>query len=505
MERTGYSVNVITEAVRVLKDEDFIEQSANWEKERRKKRARFAVCEYTLLDGAWRLPLVKQKGQNLLFSNRVNYFRFPEAVIREKTERWSLAKMSSSEVRVYVGCLIMLESIRRLDKPTIGALRKIVDLDSRTVGKALDGLDSHGLIWTSGSNDSFKIELCDPYTGTPLEPPGDDAEIDPANFFRKDPGGVFRRVSFNMTPPETEAFIRSVIPAGEPVLTQNNGELMICCPFHDDSNPSCSVSPAKHGIFHCYACEEGGTMFKLAAALTDSSRRAAIEMVAKARGLETEFREPDAKAQAIYRYRNEKGELQKQVLRFEIPDGTKRFLQRRWLNGGWKYDVKGLPPLLYNRDRLIFADTVFLVEGEKDADTATSFSLISSRGRAIVGVTSGGANSWDARLATHLRGYRVVLMPDDDDAGRSHADAVRKSLDAERISYREISFAGTGAKDLTDYIADHKARDLIRMIGGDWVRLPDGSSLDSDDDPMALIQYGPLREMREELQREITI
>jgi DNA primase len=42
--------------------------------------------------------------------------------------------------------------------------------------------------------------------------------------------------------------------------------LYICCPFHDDSNPSLGVE-TRRGIFHCFSCGESGTIYKLLAKL----------------------------------------------------------------------------------------------------------------------------------------------------------------------------------------------------------------------------------------------
>ena len=40
--------------------------------------------------------------------------------------------------------------------------------------------------------------------------------------------------------------------------------LYICCPFHDDENPSLGVD-TRRGIFHCFSCGESGTIYKLLA------------------------------------------------------------------------------------------------------------------------------------------------------------------------------------------------------------------------------------------------
>ncbi len=46
--------------------------------------------------------------------------------------------------------------------------------------------------------------------------------------------------------------------------------IMMCCPFHDDNNPSFSVS-LKDGNFRCFGCHEKGTFAELIAELDDIS------------------------------------------------------------------------------------------------------------------------------------------------------------------------------------------------------------------------------------------
>ena len=132
--------------------------------------------------------------------------------------------------------------------------------------------------------------------------------------------------------------------------------------------------------------------------------------------------------------------------------------------------------MLYKREFLELTDTVIITEGEKDADTVTKLGLM-GLGWPVCGITSGDANSWRASLAEQLRLLRVVVMPDDDEAGQRYADAVEESLKTEGIEYRRVSFAGTGAKDVSDYMATHTVEDLIRLVGVDWLKMPDGREL----------------------------
>src|SRR5690242_11411380 len=76
-----------------------------------------------------------------------------------------------------------------------------------------------------------------------------------------------------------------------------------------------------------------------------------------------------------YDYKTADGTISFQVVRHE----PKGFLQRRPDGtGGWIYDLKGTPRLLYRLPELIEArgdQTVYVVEGEKDADNLSKRGL----------------------------------------------------------------------------------------------------------------------------------
>jgi len=46
---------------------------------------------------------------------------------------------------------------------------------------------------------------------------------------------------------------------------------------------------------------------------------------------------------------------------------------------------------------------------------------------------------------------------------------IEESLKAKKIEYRRVSFSGTGAKDVTEYMEKHSTEDLVRLIGVDWI------------------------------------
>jgi putative DNA primase/helicase len=124
-----------------------------------------------------------------------------------------------------------------------------------------------------------------------------------------------------------------------------------------------------------------------------------------------------------YPYENERGELLFEAVRFEPKDFRAR---RRGPAGDWIWDLKGVARVLYRLPELIAAvrdgHTVCICEGEKDADN------ICARLGYAATTCPGGAGKWDNLYNESLRGADVVLLPDNDDAGRRHTEKIAAAL-----------------------------------------------------------------------------
>lgn len=121
-----------------------------------------------------------------------------------------------------------------------------------------------------------------------------------------------------------------------------------------------------------------------------------------------------------YDYRDESGALLFQVCRFDPKDFRQRKPDGR---GGWDWNVRGvrqvpyrLPELLAEPDR-----AVFVCEGEKDCDALATLGLLAT-------CNAGGAGKWRREFAQYIAGRTVVVLPDNDEAGRAHANDVLRSL-----------------------------------------------------------------------------
>ena len=483
MRITGMSKNLVSHGVHSLAIAGYIKPDRS-----RNEYEQFAATEHLLLNPLTGDSLMEKEGETLLYANGMRYFSLPACLFEMKRSQavYFFANMTAQEKRLYIAIAWLAKWKSSGDFETSAQeLRTLTGMPERAFKKALDGLQERLLICNSSTSSTLRnmnIVLRDPISGELLnEFPFDrDARNNRLNWRERDSKGQLKEADLRLTTGIAERlFLESMNQRGESARQEGNGEYKFRCPFHNDSNPSCNFNPTKQ-CFHCFAagCGAKGSTRKLLAKLSDLSGEESIKLLAKAVGKELDFTNPDWEALAIYDYTDKYGNVRKQVLRFPNDEnGNKRFLQRRYSKDGWVYNVKGMKPMLFQRMVLEFADTLAITEGERDAETVTKLGLI-GKSSVIVGTTSGGANSWDAELAKEIGyGKRVVILPDDDDAGKQYADWVEESLKAEGIEYRRVSFAGTGAKDVTEYMETHSTEELVRLIGTDWIRMPDGRTL----------------------------
>ena len=103
-------------------------------------------------------------------------------------------------------------------------------------------------------------------------------------------------------------------------------------------------------------------------------------------------------------------------------------------------------------------ETVFVVEGEKDVDRL--------RGDGVVATCNPmGAGNWRREYSEFLRGRNVVLIPDNDEAGRQHAGKVAHALDAVAASVGIVELPGVPERgDVTAWLdAGHTVEELNQL------------------------------------------
>jgi len=156
--------------------------------------------------------------------------------------------------------------------------------------------------------------------------------------------------------------------------------------------------------------------------------------------------QPPAKTPATeYIYKDERGQNHIRVTRF-MKNREKGFFQHHWEGGKWVSGVKGIRRVPYHLPEVIAADTVFIVEGEKDADRLASLGLTAT-------TNSGGACKWANELSPYLKDKHVIILPDNDEPGEQHAIGVRKSVQPFARSVRIVRLPDLPPKgDVSDWL-----------------------------------------------------
>ncbi len=213
------------------------------------------------------------------------------------------------------------------------------------------------------------------------------------------------------------------------------------CPGHDDAAPSLDVDLGHDGrvLFCCRSAGCRPAHIALALGLTmadlfDNRTTGKLSF--------------EDRVEHAYDYRDEGGTLLFQAVRL---CGPKNFRQRRPEGKGtWVWKLDGVRRVLYRLPELIAADKaawVFVVEGEKDADALTRLGLVAT-------TNPMGAGKWKAEYAEQLRGLRVVVIPDNDEPGRQHAEAVRQSLQGVALRVVHLELPDLPEKgDVSDWLA----------------------------------------------------
>ena len=234
----------------------------------------------------------------------------------------------------------------------------------------------------------------------------------------------------------------------------SNGHWIARCPAHDDREPSLQISEGTDGrvLLKCFA---GCSVDEITQALGIASR----DLFPSQEGRVTLV--------AAYDYTDANGTLLFQVVRYH----PKTFRQRRPDgHGGWIWDLKGVKRVLYHLPQVLQAVTeprpVYLVEGEKDADHLIALGCTAT-------TNAGGAQKWSKAYTDTLRGAHVVILPDNDDPGRKHAQLLAEALHGVAASVRVVTLPNLPAKgDVSDWLAaGHTREDLERLVAQtpEWV------------------------------------
>ena len=155
-------------------------------------------------------------------------------------------------------------------------------------------------------------------------------------------------------------------------------------------------------------------------------------------------RKPKQEPIATYDYTDANGTLLGQVLRYE----PKTFKQRRPKGSGWEWKEPEtkvpyhLPALLATS----LGNWVFIVEGEEDVHALESLGATAT-------CNLGGANRDVAPLVPFFANRHVAIIPDNDEAGRAHAEKWERVLRGTAKEVLIVPLPGPEKSDPRDWVA----------------------------------------------------
>lgn len=270
-------------------------------------------------------------------------------------------------------------------------------------------------------------------------------------------------------------------------LKKDGHEYVGLCPFHHEKTGSFKVDPVKSGgVYICFGCQASGDVIRFMQHYEQLDFRSAVRRVAELSGNPVPEPEPitfrrgeprpaaakilDAPSDdigpivATYDYTDERDRPLFHVHRHEpgesFTDEEGNIQRRRKTFRQTAADgtrkTKGIRRVLYHLSRVIQADSVWLVEGEKDVHTLERLGFTAT-------TWSGGASApWQAEYTESLAGKIVYLCADNDAPGRARGDLIERELQ-NRARVVRIALP-EAAKDVSDFIEIGNSAEDLRAI-----------------------------------------
>lgn len=186
---------------------------------------------------------------------------------------------------------------------------------------------------------------------------------------------------------------------------------------------------------------------------------------------------------AVYHYQDENGQEVRQKIRFEPKDFR---IRHQNAAGEWVYKAGDGPAVLYRLPEVMAAitegRTIFVCEGEKDADRLVSLGLVTTTN--IEGAAQPNQRAkWKTEYTTQLEGAScVVLLPDNDGPGKAHMAHIAKELAGKVSDVRVVELPGLPPKgDVSDWLkAGHSADELQALANEIPQQAPTDQAIDLD-------------------------
>jgi hypothetical protein len=214
-----------------------------------------------------------------------------------------------------------------------------------------------------------------------------------------------------------------------------------------DKHPSLSIAEGREGcVVHCEGgCEPTAVVEALDLTMSDL--------------FPPRERDEQRRVERTYDYHDEEGTLVFQCVRY-TPKG---FTQRQPNGiGGWTWNLRGIERRpLYRLPQTLAAvaagETIWVVEGEKDADALVAAGYTAT-------CNPMGAGKWRPEHTEWVTGATLVeIVADDDEAGIAHARSVRDAL-ADQVAEVRLWLPHNGCKDVAEHLGQGRPLADLRPL-----------------------------------------
>lgn len=203
-----------------------------------------------------------------------------------------------------------------------------------------------------------------------------------------------------------------------------DGKYTARCPNHGDSTPSLSVGLGKDGrtLLKCFAgCSTEDIVWSMGLQMkdlfVDMTPNMAFPVYEEPQRKQSATEKPNKEAEYLYAG----GQLKK--IKYRRSDGSKYCT---WLHkeadGNWVKGRNNIAPGLYCCHQMDNAESLFIVEGEKDVEN------MAKAGMVAVSLPDGSQSKWEAAYAKILASKKIAILPDNDAPGMKYAQMCAEKL-----------------------------------------------------------------------------
>jgi KaiC/GvpD/RAD55 family RecA-like ATPase len=230
------------------------------------------------------------------------------------------------------------------------------------------------------------------------------------------------------------------------------------CPFHDDHEPSLSVSQKNGvGLFKCHGCGAAGSILDFVMKKENLNFADAARHIQEIEGIQEGPRLESAaktKPEVIREHSYLDAEGHPVFKKTKLRAGSKtdwRLDHYDAAAGAWRPGKNGKDFIPYNLDRFKDHDHVIVAEGEKDADTINALGL-------DIFATSAptGCSSWPEEITRYFSKFKEAVFLYDignDSHVEKHAAKLRAAFPD--LSIKIATVPGSQREfDITDYLGD---------------------------------------------------